>query len=45
MAQAAAVLGMNHDAECSAPALAFDVEWPCAAWDAGSRASIMQVTN
>ena len=45
MAQAAAVLGMNHDGECSAPALAFDVEWPCAAWDAGGRASIMQVPN
>ena len=45
MAQAAAVLGMNHDGECSAPALAFDVEWPCAAWDAGGRASIMQVSN
>ncbi len=45
MAQAAAVLGMNRDVECRAPALAFDVEWPCAAWDAGGRASIMQVTN
>jgi hypothetical protein len=45
MAQAAAVLGMNHDGDFSTPALAFDVEWPCADWNVGGRASIMQVTG
>jgi hypothetical protein len=42
-AEAAAVLGMGDDGEYFSPAVAIDVEWPCASWDGGGRASIMQV--
>jgi hypothetical protein len=39
---AAEILGINGD-EFIAPAVAIDVEWPCAAWDGNGCASIMQV--
>ena len=38
---AAEILGINGDE--FAPAVAIDVEWPCAAWDGNGCASIMQV--
>jgi hypothetical protein len=44
-AEVAAVLGMGDDGESISPAVAIDVEWPCADWDIGGRASILQVSK
>jgi hypothetical protein len=42
---AAEILGMYPDDKHIAPAVAIDVEWPCAAWDGSGCASIMQVNH